>query len=251
MTTRRRRSLSETPARPQSSFHSIYLRHKDEESKAARDDLEEEDEEIYERDPEPEPHRNNASGWGPLLAGCAALVGLAWYVGYKKAEAAPGQTPPQLPPASPPSPPGGTTSSTSSTSATADVWTDALQKEAERAWVKKKLDPSYTPPQPSQGPTPVNYLSDPIALETGARYRARLRLSGMETMASAGMIAAKFEELGFTGVRVYMTASELPSDWPQETIAGATPNNRFLEGGWGQASLAMPKPDQIEKAWRA
>ena len=96
----------------------------------------------------------------------------------------------------------------------------------------------------------MKYLGDPISLQPGTRYRARLLLSGMETMAGPDMIAAQFKVLGFPDARVYMNASELPANWPRSTL-GTAGGIRYLEGTYQGVATTMAKPSQIEKVWVA
>ena len=116
-------------------------------------------------------------------------------------------------------------------------------------------DPSFNPlPQaliPQIAPGTPNYLGDPTTLQQGQRYRAKLELSGFESLASASMIAQQFQTLGFSNPTVYMDVSQLPSDWPTLTAVNAGPNSRFVEGIWGRPTATIPRPPQIQLAWPA
>jgi hypothetical protein len=116
-------------------------------------------------------------------------------------------------------------------------------------------EPDFNPlPQaliPQVAPGTPNYLGDPSMLQQGQRYRAKLELSGFETMASAPMIANQFQTLGFSNPTVYMSVAELPSDWPTLTAVNAGPNSRFIEATWNQPTATIPRPPQIQLAWPA
>jgi hypothetical protein len=116
-------------------------------------------------------------------------------------------------------------------------------------------DPSFVPlPQaliPQIAPGTPNYLGDPSTLQQGQRYRAKLELTGFQSLASAPMIAQQFQTLGFTNPIVYMDASQLPADWPALTTTNATANSRFIEATWSQPTNTIPRPPQIQLAWPA
>jgi hypothetical protein len=119
--------------------------------------------------------------------------------------------------------------------------------------VLPQSDPGFVPiPQvliPQIAPGTPNYLGDPSTLQQGQRYRAKLELSGFETMASAAMIANQFQTLGFSNPTVYMSAGELPQDWPALTAVNAGPNSRFIEATWSKPTNTIPRPPQIQLAW--
>jgi hypothetical protein len=116
-------------------------------------------------------------------------------------------------------------------------------------------DPSFVPiPQaliPQIAPGTPNYLGDPSTLQQGQRYRAKLELTGFQSLASAPMIAQQFQTLGFSNPIVYMDSSQLPADWPALTAVGATANSRFVEATWSQPTNTIPRPPQIQLAWPA
>jgi hypothetical protein len=98
----------------------------------------------------------------------------------------------------------------------------------------------------------ISFLSDPVKLTQGSVYRARLGLGPIEMMvATSDLIAKQFEALGFRNVKVFGNVSELPGDWPRETMVAATVSSRWIEGVWSLPSAAIAKPPQIQLAWLA
>lgn len=97
-------------------------------------------------------------------------------------------------------------------------------------------------------------LGDPLKLTANRYYRARLRVRDVGSppfmsTSSRETIAGGMKALGFTDVQVFMGSSELPSNWPVSTTKGTGPNTRWVQGRWGQPSLSLPRPPDIEQIW--
>jgi hypothetical protein len=90
-----------------------------------------------------------------------------------------------------------------------------------------------------------------IVLIEGATYRARLKLSFLQCLASRDRIGKKFGRGGFTSVRVFMSARELPGDWPAPYRPRAGGCERYAEGTWSRASTPRKRPSSIESWWVA
>jgi hypothetical protein len=90
-----------------------------------------------------------------------------------------------------------------------------------------------------------------IVLVEGATYRARLKLSFFQCLASRARIGRKFGRSGFTRVRVFMSARELPPDWPVPFRARAGGCERYAEGVWSRPSVPLERPSSIEAWWLA
>lgn len=99
-------------------------------------------------------------------------------------------------------------------------------------------------------------LGDPLKLSTNRYYRARLRVHDggvppfLSTSTREGLQAA-LQALGFANVTVYMTASELPSNWPSSTVQNAGPMDRWFQAQWTQPSVSLPRPPDIQSIWIA
>ena len=93
--------------------------------------------------------------------------------------------------------------------------------------------------------------SDDIVLSEGATYRARLKLSFLQCLASRDRIGRKLGRSGFSNVRVYMSARELPPDWPALFRPRAGGCERYAEGVWSRPSLPRKRPGSIESWWVA
>lgn len=99
-------------------------------------------------------------------------------------------------------------------------------------------------------------LGDPLKLSTNRYYRARLRVRelGMPPFLSTAnreTLQGALEALGFSGVKVYMTVDELPSDWPASTKKNAGPMTRFFDAQWKRANVSLPRPPDVESIWIA
>lgn len=120
-------------------------------------------------------------------------------------------------------------------------------------------------PIPGQDPLPkppplgqIAYLGDPAPLEQGKAYRAIGTLSAIEALAlgfgggdKKQALGQRFSDLGFRNVKVFEALSELPFDWPTETVTSLPDRPFMIEGVWEKSSAAIPKPPQIVKAWAA
>jgi hypothetical protein len=93
--------------------------------------------------------------------------------------------------------------------------------------------------------------SEDIVLVEGATYRARLRLSFLQCLASRDRIGKKFGRTGFSGVRVFMSAREMPTDWPTPFRSKAGGCERYAEGTWSRPSIPRKRPSSIESWWVA
>ncbi len=93
-----------------------------------------------------------------------------------------------------------------------------------------------------------------IPLLKGAVYRARVRLSGAESVfGTANALRSKFEDLGFSGVVVFGSANELPPNWPQDqrTIeTSSLESGYFAEGTWAKPNDSLPRPSEIVAIWQ-
>jgi hypothetical protein len=90
-----------------------------------------------------------------------------------------------------------------------------------------------------------------IVLIEGATYRARLKLSFLQCLASRDRIGKKLGRSGFSSVRVFMSARELPRDWPVPFRSKAGGCERYAEGTWSRPSIPGKRPSSIESWWVA
>jgi hypothetical protein len=88
-----------------------------------------------------------------------------------------------------------------------------------------------------------------IQLTEGATYRARLRPSFFQCLASEARIIRHFAAGGFTQVRVFMSPRELPSDWPAQYRSKAGSCARYAEGVWARPTTERRRPSSIESWW--
>lgn len=92
-----------------------------------------------------------------------------------------------------------------------------------------------------------------IQLLFGRQYQGRLLVDGVRQLTSSTDVRALVEDLGFSDVRIYMQASDLPSDWPASKRGG--PNGieqftAFFDAVWDQsASSDMAKPSYMLEIW--
>ncbi len=101
-------------------------------------------------------------------------------------------------------------------------------------------------PSPSPGAS-VAYLGNPLVLENGRRYRARIELTGMEaSFATSSAVKSTFEKQGFSDVQVY---KDSPAGWPADATAAPGKGTWFTEGTWGAGNVSVARPAQIAKAW--
>jgi hypothetical protein len=92
--------------------------------------------------------------------------------------------------------------------------------------------------------------ADMVLIE-GATYRARLKLSFLQCLASRARIGKKLGRSGFSSVRVFMSARELPRDWPAPFRSKAGGCERYAEGTWARPSRPLERPSSIESWWVA
>jgi len=119
---------------------------------------------------------------------------------------------------------------------------------------------------PSPGQTPVPTipglpglafvpvdLGNPMAMQQGHHYRARIQLDGVQAIAASldpSVVASQFQSLGFPDAKIYKAGVDaLPADWPAVTIVAPTSGTYYGEGTWSQASASIPRPPQIAMAW--
>ncbi len=106
---------------------------------------------------------------------------------------------------------------------------------------------------PAGGATGIKFLGDPMSLEQGKKYRARLELSGLERLASREQLASAFAAQGFEGVNAFLSARELPGDWPVITSQAPTENTRWVEGVFARDSTRVARSEvpAIRQVWEA
>jgi len=90
-----------------------------------------------------------------------------------------------------------------------------------------------------------------ILLTQGTTYRARLRLSFFQCLASRDRIRRKLQGSGFAGVHVFTSSGELPADWPAQFRGRAGSCERFAEGVWSRPTMPRNRPSSIEAWWVA
>jgi thiol-disulfide isomerase/thioredoxin len=90
-----------------------------------------------------------------------------------------------------------------------------------------------------------------IVLTNGVTYRARLRLNFFQCLASEDRIARKFGDGGFVGVHVFMSARDLPADWPEQFRSKAGSCERYAEGVWARPTMPRRRPSSIDAWWVA
>jgi hypothetical protein len=91
---------------------------------------------------------------------------------------------------------------------------------------------------------------DTVLLSRGATYRARLKLNFFQCFASRSKIVRKLQERGFGAVRLFMSARELPGDWPRPFRTQAGHCERYAEGTWTRDTRQQKRPSAIEKLWQ-
>lgn len=102
-------------------------------------------------------------------------------------------------------------------------------------------------PAPAQAAAPGGR----ILLTQGATYRARLRLSFFQCLASRDRIRRKLQGSGFSEVQVFTASRELPADWPAQFRGRAGSCERYAEGIWSRPSTPRARPSSIEAWWVA
>lgn len=88
-----------------------------------------------------------------------------------------------------------------------------------------------------------------VLLARGATYRARLKLNFFQCFASRSKIVKKLEERGFSAVRLFTSARELPRDWPPPFRRKAGHCERYAEATWTRDTRQQKRPSAIEKLW--
>jgi hypothetical protein len=93
--------------------------------------------------------------------------------------------------------------------------------------------------------------SPPIVLTQGVTYRARLKLGFLQCLASRGRIERKLGGGGFANVRVFVSARDLPEDWPVGYRAKTGSCERYAEGVWARTTTPRKRPASIDAWWIA
>ena len=183
-----------------------------------------------------------ADGKSALIVGGTLLGILALVAWASPSESSIQVNPPPRPPPPPPrpSPPPGS----------AEAIAAAINAALAAAAASEAGTPGNGTMNPPAAPSGA-ILPNPVPLIQGRRYKARLELSGFESLASREMVKGQFESLGFANVVVYMTPNELPPGWPQQALANVTSRSRWAEGTWNRASQSIARPTQIQNAWTA
>ena len=129
--------------------------------------------------------------------------------------------------------------------------------------VPQTTDPGAGPPPPpppgSSRPSGAGlvYLSDPLSLKQGQWYRGRIQLpveaaGPFSRVSSSPELGAAMSALGFAGnATFYMSADELPPDWPAESVQGVTDRTRWFYAMWAMPSIKLPRPAAIDLMWVA
>lgn len=97
-------------------------------------------------------------------------------------------------------------------------------------------------------------LGDPLNLKQKQYYRARMVLLGRTAFpftnsATEEVIGKALASMGFEDVRVFMTISDLPQNWPASTTTAPLSGVRWFEGRWAGPSISLPRPVTIEAMW--
>jgi len=90
-----------------------------------------------------------------------------------------------------------------------------------------------------------------ILLTQGTTYRARLRLSFFQCLASRDRVRRKLQGSGFSDVQVFTSTRELPPDWPPQFRGRAGSCERYAEGIWSRPTMPRARPSSIEAWWVA
>ncbi len=93
-----------------------------------------------------------------------------------------------------------------------------------------------------------------VHLTQGQSYRARVNLPAIglppfNSSATATDIGKGLSALGFVGVHVFMSTSDLPADWPASTTQGIQPGTRWFQGQWSGLTADVPKHPVVEQVW--
>jgi hypothetical protein len=123
--------------------------------------------------------------------------------------------------------------------------------------------PGPLPPGPTPGPPSGsklayaqndNVIPPIIHFRQNQYYRGRMEIQGANLLpfnleADDQTILKGLSALGIANGKIYMQMSDLPSDWPPETVLGAGPNTRWFEGQWTLLTGDVPKPPTIVSVW--
>ena len=120
----------------------------------------------------------------------------------------------------------------------------------------KAVVPSDGGPAPPLPGSQVSYVTTAtmVKLQNGTNYQGRIALQDLlpfVASASAETIAQGLFALGFQHIQVFMSVSELPANWPRETVTNADANTRWFAAQWNGPSGLLPRPAQLEKVWVA
>jgi hypothetical protein len=85
-----------------------------------------------------------------------------------------------------------------------------------------------------------------VRLIHGGRYRARLRLGFVDCLATRGEIRTVVGGRGFARVQVFMSARELPADWPLQYRSKVGHCERYIEGTWRGITTTRKCPPNID-----
>jgi hypothetical protein len=88
-------------------------------------------------------------------------------------------------------------------------------------------------------------------LTQGVTYRARLRLNFFQCLASRQRIERKLGGSGFASVQVFMSARDLPGDWPSRYRSRSGSCERYAEGIWARPTMPRSRPASIDAWWVA
>jgi len=97
-------------------------------------------------------------------------------------------------------------------------------------------------------------LGDPLQLQQGQYYRARMTLTGRTAFpftntVTEEILGKSLAAMGFADVRVFMTLQDLPKDWPASTTNAPLTGARWFQGMWKGPSMTLPRPLTIEAIW--
>lgn len=116
------------------------------------------------------------------------------------------------------------------------------------------LLPGLPPLVPNQqNGTGLLMLGDPLQLQKGQFYRARMLVVGtsppFSNLADEVAIGQGLVVMGFADVRVFMGLQDLPGDWPASTTTAPVPGTRWFQGIWQGPSVVLPRPLTIQAMW--
>jgi hypothetical protein len=124
----------------------------------------------------------------------------------------------------------------------ADLAAEARTKAAALRQERASVPPPASPqPDPVTGPR--------VLLVPRTNYRARLSLGFFQCLGSRNKITEKFNDLGFSDVRVFMGQNELPTDWPASFRQSSGRCARFVEGTWNGPTRVLERPKAVDLLW--